>query len=234
MKRFFSVLRTILLWAWFIVFSFLFVMILILRCMHDEDVGLFVLLEISWIAVLIVVGVVCETAAEKIREIFLIWKIRGYKRTKLILENEEFGRMIFWHYLKSGTLQLSKPKLSGFGEDEIELIVCQYYGKDCEEKILCMLKQLYGQEEKIKTGLYRCVLNLFAFQKANGYYPFDEKYVEERLHIVKIVINLDDTGTLSAEVYVDMTSKIFDPICTERLNVRAELDYDTEEIGYYF
>lgn len=62
---------------------------------------------------------------------------------------------------------------------------------------------------------------------------FDEKYVEERLHIDKIVINLDDAGALSAEVYIDMNSKIFDPICTERLNVRAELDYDTEEIEYY-
>lgn len=234
MKRFFSVLRTILLWAWFIVFSFLFVMILILQRMHDEDVGLFVLLEISWIAVLIVVGVVCETVAERIREFFLIRKIRGYKRTKLILENEKFGRMTFWHYLKSGTLQLSEPKLSGFGEEGIDLMVCHYYGKDCEEKILCMLEQIYSEEEEIRTGLYRCVLKLYAFQKANGYYPFDEKYVEDRLHIDKIVINLDDTGTLSAEVYVDMNSKIFDPICTERLNVRAELDYDTEEIGYYF
>lgn len=64
-------MRMILLWAWFIVFVFLSVMIMILQCMH-EDVGLFVVLEISWIAALIVVGVVCETVADKIREILLI------------------------------------------------------------------------------------------------------------------------------------------------------------------
>lgn len=232
MKKFFAGLRLVLLWAWFAVFALLLIIIMIL-CHEREDAGLFVVLEILWTAVLIVAGVVCETAAGRIQEIILISKIRGYKRSRLILENETFGRMTFWHYLKSGTLQLLEPKLSGFGEGETELAVCHYHGRECGENFFRVLEQLYSRKDEIRAGLCRCVLGLYASRLREGSMPFDEKYVEQRLPVGRITINLDDAGTLSAVVYLDMNSRIFEPVCTERLTVRAELDCDTGKMKYY-
>lgn len=224
MKRFLSGMRTVLLWIWFAVFIFLLVIIMVM-CEEHQDVRWPVALEIAWAAFFLVAAIVCETAAEKIRHILLIGKIRGYRKTELVLENEKFGRLTFYHYRKSGTLVLKEPKLSGFGEDEIELTVCHYFDRNWEDKFFYMLEQLYSRQEEIRKGLCRCVLKLYET-------PIDEQRIDERLHIKHIVIDLDEMGTEAAVVYVDMNSKVFESVCTERINVSAGLDCDTGEIRY--
>lgn len=209
-------LRTVLLWMWFIVFAFLLIMIRVLMEMH-EDCGLFVVLEIVWIAILIAVGWIAESLITAIQKCIHFIKYV----TKVIVEDEKFGRMTFYSDSKYGTIRLLKPRLPSFGKDEVVLTICNY-SEERKDKIFRTLEQVYKDHEKIRKGLCECVLRLYASE-------YITKYVEENLCIDRIVI---DGENFSAEVYVDMNSKAFDRISTERLCVRAYIDFAAGEFEY--
>lgn len=238
MKRFFKVLRTILLWSWFLIFAFLLVLILILERM-GEKVSFFVILEFSWVALLVVVGVVCETAAEKVRKILLIGKTLGFRKTRLTLENETFGRMTFYHYEKSGSLRLARPGLPVFGEKGVGLTIC-HYSREREEEIFHMLEMLCSRQDEVKRGLCERVLKLCAEQDVtdDDGVPVDEAYMDGMLRIEEIVVmpgvGADDGSRQYGFVTVsaDRDSRIFHLVCIERLNVAAWLNVDTGEIRY--
>lgn len=238
MKRFFKVLRTVLLWLWFLIFAFLLILIFILERM-GEKVGFFVILELSWVALVIVVGVVCETVAEKVRKILVTGKTLGFRKTKLTLENGTFGKMTFYHYEKSGSLRLARPGLPAFGEKGVELTIC-HYSREREEEIFRMLELLCSRQDEVKKGLCERVLKLCAEQDVtdDDGVPVDEAYVDEMLCIERIVVmpgvGTDDGSRRQGFVTVsaDRDSYIFHLVCIERLNVAAWMNGDTGEIRY--